>query len=141
MTKKIPIDRAMNVFLQKVREIFPILRVKIPSEKTKTLTAISPIVTRSEISRYISLFHCERSGKIFHFVRPVNSITLLIKSTGTTERAPAIIPSPNLRAPRGELSRYEKIYPQIRTGKKVIIIMGMSENISIVAIIYFRNIS
>lgn len=44
-----------------------------------------------------------------------------------TDIAPAMIPRPNLRAQRGELSRYENIYPHIRIGKKVIIAIGMSE--------------
>lgn len=54
-------------------------------------------------------------------------IISLIKSTGMTDSAPATIPSQNLRAPRGELSRYENIYPQMRMGRKVMITMGMSE--------------
>lgn len=83
------------------------------------------------MTSFPSLFQWVRSGNIFHSFKFVNIMISLIKRTGTTESAHAIIPIPNLRAPRGELSRYENIYPQTRMGRKVIIIIGMREKNSI----------
>jgi hypothetical protein len=122
----------MLVFLRRILQTFAIFKEKNPSEKTNILTAITPIVTKSDNIIPISLSQEIRSGNIFQCTRLTKSIISFINSTGTTEIAPAIIPSPNLRAPRGELSRYENIYPHRRMGRKVMIAMRMSENISIV---------
>jgi len=111
----------------KIFQIFPILREKIPTEKIKILPTISPMVISRDTASPRWLSPCMRREKIFHCARLVNVIISLIKRTGTTDRAPAIIPSQNLRAPSGELSRYENIYPQMRMGRKVMIIIGMSE--------------
>ena len=86
---------------------------------------------RREKRSRISLSGLVRRGKIFQEAILPSIIRSLIKSTGTTDRAPATIPSQNLRAPRGELSRYENIYPQMRIGRKVMITMGMRDNNSI----------
>lgn len=85
----------------------------------------------TENRSHISLSELTSRGNIFQEVRLLNIIMSLINKTGITDRHPAIIPIPNLRDPRGELSRYEKIYPQIRIGRNVNIIMGIRENSSI----------
>ena len=141
-----PIKRIIPVFLRKILQTFAICREKNPSEKANILTAITPIVIKSDNIIPVSLFQEMRSGNIFQCTRLAKSIISFMNSTGTTEIAPAIIPRPNLRAPSGELSRYENIYPHKRMGRKVIITMGMSEKISIKISfgstkIYFRKIS
>ncbi len=89
------------------------------------------MVTIIERMSCIGLSFARRRGNILNDSKPVNAMMSFMKSTGMTEIAPARIPSPNLRAPRGELSRYENIYPHKRMGKKVMMTIGMSENISI----------
>jgi hypothetical protein len=127
----IPRARTTPIFLINVPQTFVILSEKIPREKRSTLNPIDQMVTMIERMSCMGLSCVRRRGKILKDSKPVNVMISFIKSTGTTEIAPARIPSPNLRAPSGELSRYENIYPHKRMGKKVIIIMGISENISI----------
>lgn len=108
-----------------------ILWEKIPREKRNIHRAIIPMVIMSERLSVQYSFPCARSGNIFQDSRCKEVMISCMKRTGTTESAPASIPIANLRDPRGELSRYENTYPQIRMGRKVMMTIGMSDNTSI----------
>lgn len=99
------------------------------------------MVTKRESVSSIWLSPSNRSGKTFHDARLAKAIISLIKSTGITDSAPAIMPSPNLCAQKGELSRYENIYPHTSMGREVMIIMGMRDSRSMGKLFYFRKIS
>lgn len=107
-------------------------RENTPRENTKIQSAISPTVKRRDVESPKILSPCVKSGKILKDSRWIYASISCMKSTGITDRAPARIPTPNLRAPSGELSRYENIYPQIRMGRKVMIVRGMIDKNSIV---------
>jgi hypothetical protein len=77
--------------------------------------------------------------KIFSFSNQINFKILSIYKTGTTEKVPAIIHAKNLLEWNSELSMYEKIYHQIRIGKKQNnqIRKYLKISINIIFLIYF----
>jgi hypothetical protein len=129
----------MNVFLIYIPITLPTFAKKNPNEKIHMIPTMPRIVKLAEKLSVTKLFPFMRREKIFQDVRVRLENISSIKSTGTTESAPAKIPIAKRRAPRGELFIYENIYPQRSMGKKTIRAIIMIE-INFMIVFYYNNL-